>query len=40
MREMTYESKASTILPIPLDIFRFVQPQAQPGKEPEPAEAE
>jgi len=40
MREMTYESKASTILPIPLDIFRFVQTQAQPGKGPEPPEAE
>jgi regulator of protease activity HflC (stomatin/prohibitin superfamily) len=26
MREMTYESKASTILPIPLDLFSMLQP--------------
>jgi regulator of protease activity HflC (stomatin/prohibitin superfamily) len=28
MREMTYESKASTILPIPLDLFALLKPQA------------
>ncbi|WP_034622655.1 slipin family protein [Desulfovermiculus halophilus] len=27
MREMTYESKASTILPIPLDLFALLKPQ-------------
>jgi regulator of protease activity HflC (stomatin/prohibitin superfamily) len=27
MREMTYESKASTILPIPLDLFSLLKPQ-------------
>ncbi|MDZ7762292.1 MAG: slipin family protein [Desulfovermiculus sp.] len=35
MREMTYESKASTILPIPLDLFSLLQPQS---KAPTPSE--
>ncbi|MFO7801697.1 MAG: slipin family protein [Desulfovermiculus sp.] len=37
MREMTYESKASTILPIPLDLFGLLKPQttAQEPKEKE-----
>ena len=30
MREMTYESKASTILPIPLDLFSMLKPQTAP----------
>jgi regulator of protease activity HflC (stomatin/prohibitin superfamily) len=33
MREMTYESKASTILPIPVDLFRALSPTGGAQKE-------
>ena len=33
MREMTYESKASTILPIPVDLFRMLSPMGGTKKE-------
>ena len=33
LREMTYESKASTILPIPLDMFRMLSPEPKKKQE-------
>jgi len=35
MREMTYESKASTILPIPLDLFSMLNPKTSPPEQTE-----
>ncbi|MFO7877793.1 MAG: slipin family protein [Desulfovermiculus sp.] len=35
MREMTYESKASTILPIPLDLFSMLNPQTTAAQQTE-----
>lgn len=45
MREMTYESKASTILPIPLNVFNFleefIQPNSDKGKQsPQPQDTQ
>ena len=46
MREMSYESKASTILPIPLDLLNTLMPRERPaqdkpsGQEPSAAESQ
>ncbi len=36
MREMTYESKASTVMPIPLEIFKYFAPPQTDSDIPEP----
>jgi len=40
MREMTYESKASTIIPVPLDMFKYISSGEVFGQGPPPEEGE
>ena len=40
MREMTYESKASTIIPVPLDMFKYISGGEPFGQGPPPEEGE